>query len=249
MKRSGWVALGVVLIAIGVVGLIAASTASDAESQTLTFADVSELTFDVANSPMSVTAVADDETVVEMSATTGLFGGNHTVEQVGETLQIVHECPPIFGWGCRASFDVTVPADVRVEGSTSNGRITLTALDGPIAVTTSNGAVTIDGASATVSARTSNGPITGDALVSGSFEAATSNGRVVLEFVESPNSVRATTSNGAIEIVLPSDSPPYAVEASTSNGNIVTDVRTDPGAASSIFARTSNGDITVSYRD
>jgi hypothetical protein len=242
------VALGLVLILVGVVGLALASTRGDTESSTFTFDGISVLTFDVANSPISLTA-GGEEAVVEVSATTGFLGGDVTVEQVGETLEIVQECPLVVGWGCRASFDVTVPAEVAVDGSTSNGSITVTALDGPISVATSNGPITFDGIASTVNARTSNGRIDATSVASEVFEASTSNGRVALEFDEPPSLVRVTTSNGAIEIVLPSDSPPYAVEASTSNGSIVTDVRTDPAAAGWIFARTSNGDVTVSYRD
>ncbi len=236
------------MILVGVVGLAIASTRGDTESSTFTFDGISALTFDVSNSPISLTA-GGEEAVVEVLATTGLFGGDVTVQQVGETLAIVQECPPLVGWVCRASFDVTVPADATVDGSTSNGSITVTALDGPISVATSNGPITIEGIASTVVARTSNGRIEATSVSSDQFEASTSNGRVVLEFDEPPSSVRATTSNGAIEIALPPDSPPYAVDATTSNGDIVTEVRTDPAATGSIYARTSNGDVTVSYRD
>jgi hypothetical protein len=248
MKRAGWVALGAVLIVIGVVGLIVAMTGSESQSDTLTFDGVSELRFDLANSPIVVTA-GGEQAVVEMSATMGFFGGDVTLEQDGGTLEIVHECPFLIGWRCRASFDVAVPAVVSVEGSTSNGPITVTAIEGPISVTTSNGPITIDESPSTILARTSNGSITGSGLSGENVEASTSNGRIVLEFDQPPASLRATTSNGAIEVALPPDAPPYSVDTSTSNGRVVTDIRTDPTAAGSIVARTSNGNITLVYRD
>jgi hypothetical protein len=248
MRRAGWVALGAVLIVVGGVGLIVTMTSSGSQEDTLTFDGVSELKFDVANSPMVITA-GGEQAVVEMSATTGLFGGDVTVEQDGGTLEIVHECPFLIGWRCRADFDVTVPAVVSVDGSTSNGSISVTAIEGPISVTTSNGPITIDATPSTIFARTSNGPITGSGLSGENVEVSTSNGRIVLEFDQPPTSLRATTSNGAIEVTLPPDAPPYSVDTSTSNGRVVTDIRTDPTAAGSIVARTSNGNITLVYRD
>lgn len=187
--------------------------------------------------------------MVEMSATTGFLGGDVTVEQDGSTLEIVHECPFLIGWTCRASLDVTVPAVVSVDGSTSNGSIDVTAVEGPISVTTSNGPISIDGTPSTIFARTSNGPITGSGLSGENVEVSTSNGRIVLEFDQAPASLRATTSNGAIEIALPPDAPPYFVDTSTSNGRVVTDIRTDPTATGSIVVQTSNGNITLVYRD
>jgi DUF4097 and DUF4098 domain-containing protein YvlB len=80
-------------------------------------------------------------------------------------------------------------------------------------------------------------------------DASTNNGRVQLEFAESPGSVRAKSSNGAVVVFLPEDAPAYAVDASTSNGEVVTDVRTDPAAPNTIEAETSNGDITVRYSE
>lgn len=37
MKRAGWVALGAVLIVVGVIGLITATASSQSEGSTLTF--------------------------------------------------------------------------------------------------------------------------------------------------------------------------------------------------------------------
>jgi phage baseplate assembly protein gpV len=248
MKRAGWVVLGAVLILFGVIGLFVAMTSSGSREDTLTFGDVSELRFDVANSPIVVNA-GGEQAVVEMSASTGLFGGDVTVEQDGGTLEIIHECPFLIGWSCRASFEVTVPAVVSVDGSTSNGSISVTAIEGPISVTTSNGPITIDATPSTIFARTSNGPIIGSGLSGENVEVSTSNGRIVLEFDQPPTSLRATTSNGAIEVTLPPDAPPYSFDTSTSNGRVVTDIRTDPTAAGLIVARTSNGNITLVYRD
>ena len=248
MGRNTRIVIGVIVLAIGVILLISLLGNFNTETRTETFSGVTAIEFDVENSPIDVVA-GGEEVEVDISVTTGFLGGGANLEQDGSTLRIEQDCPGFFllGWGCRASFELSAPADVSLAGSTSNGEITLVALDGPIDVTTSNGAVQLDRVSSSTSVRTSNGSITGTALTSDDFTGTTSNGSVDLGFLEPPASVVATSSNGSIGVLLPSDAPAYAVSTSTSNGEVVTEVRTDPAAESTIDIRTSNGDITVGY--
>lgn len=239
------------------VGLVVAVTAGLAllsvisnraeRSTTETFEDVSRVVFELDNSPIEFVG-SDGAVVVDMSATTGFLGGDARVQQDGDTLVIVHECPPLFGVGCRASFDVQLPPGTQISGSTSNGPVSLTSLEGLVSVTTSNGPITLDDVGSDVALQTSNGSITGTEISSERFEASTSNGRIDLGFAVAPHFVRADTSNGSIEILLPEDAPPYALTTSTSNGRVEADVRTDPDASDSIEAETSNGNITIGYR-
>jgi hypothetical protein len=248
MGRNARIVIGVIVLVIGVLLLVSYLGNIDSETRTETFSGISEIEFDVENSPIDVVA-GGDEVVVDISVTTGILGGGADLEQVGGTLRIEQDCPGFFllGWGCRASFEVIAPADVSLSGSTSNGEITVVSLDGPVDVTTSNGAVVLDEISSSTTVRTSNGSITGTAMTSEDFRGTTSNGSVSLSFREAPASLTATSSNGSIEVLLPSDAPAYAVSTSTSNGQVLTEVRTDPSAESTIDVRTSNGDITVSY--
>ena len=246
MRRSAWVAIGLVTIALGLILLLPFLGNLDEETGTQTFDGVTDLVFDLENSPVNIIGGANG-TVVEMSVTTGLFAGDVTVEQSGGTLRLEQRCPLFIGWGCRAFFAVTLPSDVVVSGSTSNGAITAESLDEPISVTTSNGTINVVDLSAPVALRTSNGAILALGLTAPEVEASTSNGRVQLEFAAAPDSVRATSSNGAIIVTLPEESPDYAVSTSTSNGRVSTEVRTDPAAPASIDVETSNGDITVKY--
>jgi DUF4097 and DUF4098 domain-containing protein YvlB len=140
-----------------------------------------------------------------------------------------------------------VPAGTTVSGSTSNGEISLTGLDGTVDVRTSNGAITVADVSSDATLRTSNGTVTGTGLTSEVFDARTSNGRIDTTFTQAPRSVVLDTSNGSVDVVLPSDAPPYRVSTSTSNGKVTTEIRTDPAADGSFDIRTSNGSITVRY--
>lgn len=248
MRRSVWITVGLVTIAVGLILLLPFLGDLGEETSTQTFDGVTDLAFDLENGAVNIIGGASG-TTVEMSVRTGLFDGEVTVEQDGGRLRLEQRCPLVIGWGCRAFFAVTLPSDVEVSGSTSNGAITAESLDEPISVTTSNGAINVVDISASAAFRTSNGAILAAGLGSPEVEASTSNGRVQLEFVVAPDSVRATSSNGAIVVILPDESPDYAVSTSTSNGRVVTDVRTDPAAPASIDVETSNGDITVRYAD
>lgn len=248
LRSGALIAIGLTTIAMAVVVILPFLSDVGGETSTQTFDGVTDLVFDLENSTVNIIGGASDA-VVEMSVTTGLFDGDVTVEQSGSTLRLEQRCPLIIGWGCRAFFDVTLPSDVEVSGSTSNGAITAESLDEPISVTTSNGAINVVDVSGPAAFRTSNGAIFALGMTSPDVEASTSNGRVQLEFAAAPGSVRATSSNGEIVVILPDESPAYAVSTSTSNGSVVTDVRTDPAAPASIDVETSNGDITVQYAD
>jgi len=218
------------------------------DSGTPSFSDVAFIEFDLENSPVEFTTGGQD-VVVDYTSSAGLFGSNDvTIEQRGDVLHIDQDCTGfILNFGCQASFDVTVPDGARVSGATSNGAVSLVGLDGPVDVATSNGAITLEGLTSSVVARTSNGAITGNGLGSAEVDLVTSNGRISLTFINPPSSVAVRSSNGALDVVLPPDAPPFAVETSTSNGSVTIDIRTDPTASQSISMRTSNGAITLEY--
>lgn len=247
MSRAGWTTVGVLLILLGGLAVVSWSSNLDREESSQTFQGVTEFVFELENSPVEIVA-GGDEAVVDMSVTTGFLSGSVELDQSGETLRLVQDCPFFnFGWGCRGSFVVTVPPASTVSGDNSNGTISLTGLDGAVEVVTSNGAVSIDDVSSDVTIHTSNGPVSGADLASPRFEASTSNGRIDVIFIESPMQVALDSNNGDIDLVLPSDAPPYAMRTSTSNGEVITEVRTDPAASETIDIETSNGDITVRY--
>lgn len=250
MKRNTAVVVGLLLVAAGLVALLFSLSGFTRESAAESFTGVSVVEFDLSNSPIEFRA-GGDEVVVDYSFSTGfLSDARVSFDQDGDLLRLEQSCPGIFSWRCQASFEVTLPATAEIGGETSNGTISILGLEGPVDVTTSNGRVTLEEvASSSVAVRTSNGAISGEALGSNDVDVATSNGRIELSFDVAPSAVSARSSNGSIQVHLPSDAPTYAVEASTSNGRVETPIRTDPAATLSITLRTSNGDITVEYSD
>lgn len=217
------------------------------EQSTTSFEGVSVLEFELDNAAITVSA-AGDAVVVEKDVRTGLWGGSATEEQNGDVLRVRLDCPNLFGFGCRGTYDITVPADVVVNGNTANGAIELRGLEAESDVRTSNGAIRLQDLAGPATARTSNGQIEGSGLASPSINANTSNGPIVLGFRIAPDLIEARTSNGRVEIYVPDDSPVYAVDANTSNGTVESALRTDPAAPARIDVTTSNGSIVIGYR-
>lgn len=249
-SRPVRVAIGLLVVIVGVISLLAALGRDQAQqASTGNFQGVSDLVLDLDNAPVEIT-VGGDEVVVHKSVATGFTGGSSTEVQDGASLRVVHDCPNLIGFGCRGSYSITVPAGLSVSGHTSNGGISIAGVEGSIDVSTSNGILTLtDLSGPTVTARTSNGSITGTFLASPDVDVRTSNGAVSVSFVTTPTRVTVRTSNGSVEVAVPSDSPAYSVSASTSNGQTRTDIRTDPAATATIEVSSSNGNITVRYAD
>lgn len=244
-SRAGFVVVGAVLVLVGLVALTGVLSGRD--QSTGSFEGVTTLDLDLRSASVVIRAGDGDEVVVEKDVTTGVFGGSSAEEQAGSTLRLTQRCPVVLGFRCRGTYTLTVPADVEVRGSTTNGAIRIQGLEGTVDVVTTNGAVHMEDLAGAVSVGTTNGRIEGDSLATPSLRASTSNGAVRLGFVTTPTRLEVRTSNGGVEVVLPEDAPVVAVSAQTSNGDTVADVRTDPSSDSRFDISTSNGDIVVRY--
>lgn len=137
------------------------------------------------------------------------------------------------------AFDVTGPTMLEVTATTSNGAVSLAAVQGRANLTTSNGEVTLADVIGQVTVGTSNGRI-GAERCQGVLDLRTSNGAVSMTDVTA--AFDATTSNGAIRFA---GSPVGDSNTlTTSNGAI--DVAVPASAAIEFAARTSGGSISSS---
>jgi len=158
-----------------------------------------------------------------------------------------------------AEIFITLPPEVaNLDLTTSNGEISTRGVKGEILAHTSNGAVIVEGGTGRLDLETSNGRI--DVTAENSVVSAlTSNGRI--NFVGSLASGESNfeTSNGSIEITLPSDAA-FELDADTSNGSVTCDfditisgtVKKDrltgtvgENPQTTIVARSSNGSIRI----
>lgn len=240
---------GIALVLVGAV-LLALSLASNTLATTTTtsvaYDGVDRVELDLGASG-DVEIVGADVDGVELERTVrSLLGGTRVSEdQQGATLRLASDCRmQVISLGCSVTYRLTVPHDVALAGSASNGGLDIAAVAGTVDLSTSNGDITLAGGEQAVTLRTSNGRIDVRDTRSGHLELTSSNGDVWAEVVTAPDTLVARTSNGRIDVVLP-DEGPYAVEANTSNGRTDVQVPTDPTASSVIEARTSNGSISV----
>jgi hypothetical protein len=165
----------------------------------------------------------------------------------GET-RITGGCPS--GWfvfaRCGVTLQITLPSDLPVTVRGDNGSITSDGLTGDLDFTTENGRIETTGTVGQVALRTTNGAIRVHDSSSTDVLADTTNGGVALELTAVPTSARASSTNGAIHIVVPDDGTAYALTTDTTNGSIHVDaVPAEPSSHRTIVARTTNGSVTV----
>ena len=127
----------------------------------------------------------------------------------------------------------------------SNGSIRATAVKGNLDAQTSNGAIELNDINGGMMLRTSNGTIRAE-NVKGAFEASTSNGaiRARLEAVPAATPIRATSSNGTVELTLPNFKD-NDVRVTTSNSAIT--LRLPASANAQLKAATTNSSITTDF--
>lgn len=149
-------------------------------------------------------------------------------ERVGDRLVLTGTCSrDLLQNRCRTSYTLRVPDDVE------------------LVLTSSAGQVLVEGGTAPVTATTSAGQVTMTELASAVVSASSSAGQVSLAFTTPPEQVEATTSTGAVEVVVPDDGTTYDVQASSSVGASTVSVPVEPGASRRIVARTSVGAVEV----
>ncbi|MDR0332546.1 MAG: hypothetical protein LBI15_03695 [Dysgonamonadaceae bacterium] len=120
--------------------------------------------------------------------------------------------------------------------TTSNGAISTQNSSGTITLKTSNGRIDLDNLTGVIVAGTSNARITAN-NIQGTLEVSTSNGAVTLNRLS--GNVSASTSNGAVSVEMLSVSE--FVRASTSNGNLNLTVPANQGYRLNVSARNRIG--------
>ena len=271
-------------------GIFGAANVSAVEVATLDLAFEVPLSLDVDTSNGDV-AVQGVEGIEAVSVTVTLRSKGETLEEAQDRVdRIVYHAEQL---GNRVSlryrsneqaadvrrysgvdFDVLVPIETRIEVDTSNGAVSIDAIQGTILVDTSNGAIDVYDSAGTLTADTSNGRIevvrfagelrldtsNGEMWleqVSGTVNAETSNGGVHYTGTLTVGDNRIRTSNGSITVRVPLDAS-IAFDASTSSGRIrsslslVGDTQGDewsaqlnPPANVTFDLRTSNGTIRI----
>lgn len=198
------------------------------ETETVPAAGLAVVDIATGNGSVEVVGGTGDEIAIRVVLHESDEGdADYTLETEGDRLLVRGECDS--GWfdKCQVGFTVTVPDDLDVDVETSNGRIV------------------VDGVAGNLGVESDNGAIEAERLHSAHVTARTDNGRIRLLFDAAPESVDASTDNGAVAVVVPDDQNVYDVDADSDNGSIDVDVRTDPSSDRWITVQTDNGSIDV----
>ncbi len=156
------------------------------------------------------------------------------IEQAGNTLRIGHIKERSYSKNVSISFELEVPADTRVKGSTGSGNLSVEGVNGPVDASTGSGDVTATNIEGHVKADTGSGNVTLHAIKGGA-DADTGSGDVRASQVAGP--FKADTGSGSIRL---EQAAPGDVEVDTGSGDV--DVQ---GVRGALKADTGSGRITA----
>jgi hypothetical protein len=251
--RRAWAVVGstVAALTLGWGTLQIVSRLAHAESTielTYAAADVSAVDVQVDSGRIRVVASPNDTVRVTARISHGLSETGHSQVLEGDHLALRGDCNWLLSSFCSVQYTVEVPAGVSVHARTQNDDVVVTGIDGSIDARSGNGDVRVEGGRPqTLRIASSNGTVRATDVRAADVDASSSNGDVHLTLAGVPDSVRARSSNGDVDVVVPEDRTTYAVDAGSGNGGRAVTIRTDPTAPRTITARSSNGDVTVSY--
>ncbi|MEY9934219.1 hypothetical protein ABH926_008883 [Catenulispora sp. GP43] len=233
--RISTIAMAGVIAAVGVPAAAAAFAMSSRVTDQRERAAIS------ATGPITRVVVADSESDVRISGSDAASGasGQAVVQWKGKNgkravlrqsvadgvLTLTKDCS---GGGCGPiDITLTVPRDVAVWATTSDGEIGVTGVTGAVDLTSSNGGI--------------------DAVGLGSGDASfhTTDGSIDASFTGAPARITAVTTNAAVSVVTDGRTA-YYDSVSTANGNRVLSNVQDRKAANEIDVTTTNGDVTIS---
>lgn len=140
------------------------------------------------------------------------------------------DCGPVVSWlgdGCRADWELVVPASTQLLLRASSGDIAITGMASSVTASTSSGDVNVTGSSSpNLDLRSTSGDVTARSLVA-------------------PSVLKAASTSGDVEVSVPDDGSRYRVDARTTSGKVTNLIGTEPGASRLVEASATSGDVTL----
>jgi hypothetical protein len=221
--------LALVTVLLGALS-VAGSLARDGTAQRHAYVGVRRVDVDVSVESVEVRAGPDGSTALDRTISWSLGRPTITQTQDGDRLVIRSSCPGLnLGRGCSGRVRLVVPAGTDVRVRSSAGDVLAVGLTGPLSLFSSAGSVR------------------GTDLRTPVVDASSSADAVRLQLAVPPSRVRATSSAGAVAVLLPPGPQTYRVDASSSADTTDVTVRTDPTSALVIVARSSADSVRVAY--
>jgi hypothetical protein len=150
-------------------------------------------------------------------------------------------------FGCKTTYVLTVPRDLKLTVESSSGDMTVSGIEGATELKSSSGDIEVHDVGGPLDLKSNSGELEADGLSATSVTAHSSSGSTSLDFTEAPQTVEAKTSSGDVSIRLPSGAEAYKVDTDTSSGDESANVKIDPNASRTITAKTSSGDVSIEY--
>ena len=203
---------------------------------------------DIDNAVGSVDLIGSDrnDVAIDGKVIRGLSEPKHTERLNGDTLEIDASCLNLSSF-CSVDYDIQVPRGVSVRVRAAGGGVRVANVSGAQDLDSSGGGVRVEGAVGDLRLRSSGGGITAIGLQSSTADADSSGGGVRLEFIDAPQTVKASSSGGGVTVVIPDTNVSYNVDASSRGGGVSRDVRSDPESSRTISVHSSGGGVTVQY--
>lgn len=201
-------------------------------------------TFRVENTSGDTTIRAGAPGAVLVTATTYRWVSDQTIDVrlIPEGNTVALTATPadgsVFGNTPYVDYVVTVPADARVEASSTSGTIAISDVGGAVTASASSGTVTLERISGAVTARSSSGTLR-LTDIAGDLRATTSSGAITATGIAQPRELVASSGNITVEGRFATDA-----RITVSSGNAT--IRFAPDSAVRIAATTSSGRIGVS---
>jgi DUF4097 and DUF4098 domain-containing protein YvlB len=249
--RWAWTGTGLVL-AISAIALAATNATSllwlRSEDSTRTFPATGSVV--VESGCGSITIQAGGPGTVQLRSHVSWSFDKPTVTTTTDrvTTRVTVDCAGFaFGTGNTADVTVTVPATEDVSISSADGDAQVFGITGTVTASSSAGDVNVADLSGRATLDSSAGSIDAKRLASAQVTARSSAGDVVLAFASPPQKVTASSSAGAVRVLLPHASVAYRVTVQSTAGSTSVSVPTDPTSSRSIDASSTADDVEVGY--
>ena len=169
----------------------------------------------------------------------------------GDTLVVAVSCSggSLLGpLNCQANVRLQVPAGTAVDSVSGSGPVVVNGVSGAVNLRSRSGPLTLSNVSGPVTLWSSSGPIEADGLRSATAAAHSSSGPLSLNFTGAPQSVKADSASGPIDIVLPRNTR-YQVTASSRSGPppSVDKGLDDPSSTGTVSATSRSGPVDIAY--
>ena len=243
-----WRLLAAIAVVCGLFwGVLEAVTAlaHDERVETATFPaeGLNGLVVDSANGRVRITATETSEVTVRAHISDGLRATGESREIVDDTLTLRTTCPNIGSNFCWVNYEITVPRGLPITVNAEDGLIAVRGSDAPLTLDGDHGSIVLDDVGGVLDVATDHGDVEATGVRSTQVRADTDHGHVELTFVVAPESVRATSNHGRVEVAVPNDGTAYHAELNTDDGGVELNVPTDPASTRTLTLETDHGNV------